>query len=107
MGYYTNFELSIKGGVSLDKYEEIAEALTDISSYEWDSSLEYSGIKWYNWHHDMIELSKRYPDFIFTLDGDGEESGDIWRYYYKNGKHQADAARMGIIYEPFDESKLV
>ena len=53
---------------------------------------------------DMKELSLRHPEVVFTLDGQGEESGDVWRMYFKNGKfHKSEVT---ITYEAFDESKL-
>ena len=62
-------------------------------------------IKWYNWKHDMIALSKRFPNILFALHGEGEENGDLWNAYFKNGKVQICEAI--ITYEPFDENKLV
>ncbi len=53
----------------------------------------------------MIRLSKQYPDYVFQLDGDGEESDDFWRTYYKNGKKQeVDVKRVYGEYNP-DELK--
>ena len=34
----------------------------------------------------MLKLSLEFPEYVFILDGEGEESGDIWRSFYKNGK---------------------
>jgi hypothetical protein len=34
----------------------------------------------------MIALSRKYPEYLLILDGKGEESGDIWRTFYKAGK---------------------
>jgi hypothetical protein len=44
------------------------------------------------------------PDVLFTLSGEGEESGDIWRKYYKNGKCQTTAAVIQL--DDFDERLL-
>lgn len=48
---------------------------------------------------------KGYPEIIFVVYGEGEESGDMWKAYYKNGKQQIEPAV--ITYGEFDESKLV
>jgi len=60
--------------------------------------------KWYDHDKDMREISKKYPETIFILEGEGEESGDIWKKYYLNGKCQV--AKAEVIIPEFDESKL-
>lgn len=60
--------------------------------------------KWYSSEKDMIEFSKSYPNWLFQLDGAGEESGDIWRKYFVNGKMQDANART--VYDDFDADKL-
>jgi hypothetical protein len=59
---------------------------------------------WDNYDMDMRGISKDYPDVIFELSGEGEESGDIWKKYYVNGKIQKCKAR--IVFDEFDEKKL-
>ena len=54
----------------------------------------------------MLALSARFPDVVFQLYGDGEDSEDKWMTYYKNGRSQKDALRVIIEEDPFDESKL-
>jgi len=34
----------------------------------------------------MIILSKIFPNTLFTVDGEREENGDVWRAYFKNGE---------------------
>lgn len=58
----------------------------------------------YDWEGELKELSQEFPDCVFELDGDGEESGDVWRAYFKNGKMQKAPAK--IVFDPFDETKL-
>ena len=43
-----------------------------------------------------LEISKKHPDVLFKLRGEGENSGDIWDKYYKNGKMQKCDARIVI-----------
>lgn len=44
------------------------------------------GAKWYDHEIEMIESSKNHPDTVFVLDGMGEDSGDVWRKFYFNGR---------------------
>jgi len=102
MGYYTDFKLTIEG----DEVDErvIAEDLSDISTYDWDDDLILCEAKWYGWVQDMTKLSQMYPNTLFKLSGDGEENGDQWICYFKDGKKQLCEAK--ISFDPFDESKL-
>lgn len=56
--------------------------------------------KWYEHDADMIEMSGEFRDVLFTLDGKGEEFGDIWRAWYLNGKMQKHKAE--IVIAPLD-----
>jgi hypothetical protein len=53
----------------------------------------------------MRKVSKHYPDLVFKLSGEGEESGDVWVEYYKNGKMQRCSTK--ITFDEYDESKLI
>lgn len=93
MGYYTQFSLSepescVPGKrLTGDEYMEILG--TKVSAYSFTvAELLDDGFygKWYDWVEDMLELSKKYPDVLFTLDGAGEEPGDIWSCWFADGK---------------------
>lgn len=66
---------------------------------------EYSdGWKWYEHEQTMRDISRVFPSVLFTLIGEGEESGDVWRKYFMDGKMQVSKAV--ISFEDFDEKKL-
>jgi len=119
MGYYTKFDLEISGtgerwvtgvdakgekikvNIGIDK-DEVTRELVDLSGY--DSLFDDDTHKWYEYDENMLEISRRYPDLLFILSGEGEESGDLWRNYYKNGKCQRELAK--IEYGKFDPALL-
>lgn len=104
MGYYTNFKIDIKPEEPKDlreyldsedsRYYALIEALEDIGEPR----------KWYGHEDDMLEVSRKFPETIFELSGAGEEAGDLWRKYFKDGKIQRCHAQ--IMFEEYDESKL-
>jgi hypothetical protein len=107
MGYYTSYNLDVHKG-----NKGIWEILENLSHDDF-AGLEYAvysdgecvdSVKWYDHEADMKELSKQFPDIVFQLHGEGEEAGDIWYKYFKNGKMQECHAK--ITYDEFDESKL-
>lgn len=53
--------------------------------------------KWYEHESDMKAMSAVFPDVLFKLHGEGEESGDIWNAYYLNGKSQKKKARIMLV----------
>lgn len=94
MGYYTYFEITIPA-----KFDEldVIEKLEKISEYKFESSRSNEktktfataeSYKWYDHESNMFELSEMFPKILFQVDGDGEESDDLWRTYYLNGKSQ-------------------
>ena len=115
MGYYTKYTLFVKHD-DLDMQAEVLDAIQEELLYPFqctDGIEDPDGgwglsageaCKWYEHHEDMVKLSKRYPTILFTLEGEGEESGDIWIKYFKNGKVQR--ANAQIVFPEFDESLL-
>jgi hypothetical protein len=103
MGYYTNYELEIVGGHK-DVIEEIV--LSDEDTFygiDADGS-SIDSVKWYGHEEDFKTVSKKYPELVFKLKGEGEEAGDVWIKYFKNGKMQSCPAK--ITFDEFDISKL-
>lgn len=97
MGYYTRYNLEARGNINKQIQQEITKALDDmdILNYAlWDPGFEdieslnwYScdDVKWYEHQGQMKELSLKFPDITFELQGKGEEEDDYWREYYHDG----------------------
>lgn len=62
---------------------------------------------WYMSEHDepMRKLSAEFPFVLFTLEGRGQDSGDIWKKYYLGGR--VHYAKAKIVIEDFDPAKLL
>ena len=110
MGYYTYYKLSVKNtnDASYNAFDLWIETKPKTThGYSWKSFLNGNAdqCKWYEHEEDMIALSLQYPNLIFLLEGSGEESGDMWKKYFKNGQMQIVNAK--IIFDEFDESRLV
>lgn len=113
MGYYTIYKLEDvfdeeNEDSGLQKVEDYLYSDKEIQNrYE---ELLYAifhnsgSTKWYDHEKDMIELSKIFPRMVFTLSGEGEEPGDLWKKYFYNGKVQV--ARAKIDFEEFRKDKL-
>lgn len=103
MGYYTDFKVNLSkpNGEVKYKLKEIAEYTFEIKS---DTELSLFDAKWYDYEKDMLELSSQFPDILFKVTGSGEEHGDIWEHYFRNGKHYYQKAR--IVFDDFDQSLL-
>ena len=108
MGYYTYVNMEInEGGPTL---EQVAETVGDVTK---DTDINYwvgalqgeNEVKWYEHESDMRKVSRRHPEAVFTLRGEGEDPADQWVEYYKNGKLQVEA-RPEWTPSPFDPAKL-
>lgn len=116
MGYYTTYTLSIEGVMRQDgTLKEIDAAQKELLEKEIEvmgvfdeiGDLEYgysAYAKWYDHDDDMLLLSRRFPEILFCLHGEGEESEDMWNSYYYDGKTQY--CRAVITYEDFNPQKL-
>ncbi len=101
MGYYTQHKLEVIDG----KYAfhgQYQKEIEEIADYE---NLFDESAKWYDHEADMREFSKLHPTTTFKLIGEGEDAGDMWHEYYRNGKMQR--CKSIVTYEPFDENKLI
>ena len=122
MGYYTWYEFSTQNNKHKigdiieymkekervnDWFYPFGYSLSKFASIEGHNDFDLQAddtTKWYEHDEEMLELSKQFPETIFCLYGDGEESTDMWYSYYKNGRMQHCPAR--IEFDEYDESKL-
>jgi hypothetical protein len=101
MGYATTYELTVGPFDTEDEAEffefKIQKQIKDI---EFGSSvgpnlgrghfvtLETDKIKWYEWRSDLLQLSSKFPAVTIDVEGDGEESGDMWKARFRNGEFE-------------------
>lgn len=111
MAYYTDFKLEIETeGFDPAAFEKVNSAIEHMSVglqlTNWLGHVFWSASDrtWYDDEKEMAELSKQFPDILFTLSGSGESAEDLWKKYFRNGLVQRAPAR--IIYDEFDERKL-
>lgn len=108
MGYYTRHSITVNNRGNIDYDMNVAHFDGDdeafINDFLQSANLFEDDIKWYDHEKDMRKLSKRFNNVLFTLSGEGEESGDLWREYHLNGLMQRATAK--IAFDDFDEAKL-
>ena len=83
MGYYTYYYLEMYGD-----QDKIDDAFDDAMDSEDERIRELVGdnhtdIKWYDFEKDFKKFAKRHPDVLFVVQGDGEESYDLWEERFK------------------------
>ena len=96
MGYNTRYELTANGA-EVKAHELRIEDFIGYNPFE-------DSCKWYKHEAEMREYSKKHPDSLFELRGEGEENLDVWVKYFKNGKMQE--CRAKFTFDAFDELQL-
>jgi len=112
MGYYTDYSLSAepyrnRSGQTEENIKRLEEEVQKMNVFDYGGDYVsgwWANAKWYDWEEDMALLSKRFPDFLFALEGSGEDLEDIWGVYFLDGRIMRDA-RI-IVTKPFDAEKL-
>lgn len=112
MGYYTSYKLSVLEGGDEEQLISEFRSESDGARYALDEDGDTNeSCKWYDSNSDLIKFSKKHPDTIFCLEGEGEESGDNWKLYVKDGHSQKCRARLvcreWCHYDEFDKAKLL
>lgn len=98
MGYITSFDLDVDGPEeALQEFAEAADngGQTDSGVYYTDFlNGESISCKWYYSKEDMIKLSKKFPELLFSVDAAGEEPGDLWRAWARNDRYKRIEPKM-------------
>ena len=108
MGYYTYYKLTWEHADDVT-YGRIGEYICDHPdtvgrAVDTDGESQEEPVKWYEHMRDMRAMSAEFPGVLFTLHGEGEEAGDLWRSYFRDGKGYSIGAV--ITYPEFDEAQL-
>lgn len=86
MGYYTRFNLEyepVKGFTITPEQltelrEEFAKALGFTEAFDELTSGDCPEWKWYECTEDMTKIAQKFPNILFTLEGEGEDREDWW-----------------------------
>ena len=119
MGYYTDYRLDVCTATKFGDSFTTANCISPLIDTQLEDEIEkldvfeggdcdsgwYGNAKWYDWEEDMLLLSKRFPEIMFTLGGIGEEFGDIWEAYFYDGRVQV--CKADIVYPQFDPHAMV
>lgn len=108
MGYYTRHTLTIIDNDDINIHTKVQDYINENEDLEYalgdDFGESSDSCKWYEHENDMRKISKAFPDILFLLEGEGEDSGDMWKEYYLDGKMQRCQAKL--TFEEFDKEKL-
>lgn len=90
MGYYTRFKLETVDDNEIDPLLNDTRAkatLKQMSGYtnSWDGDRCEDEVSWYDWRDHLLKVSEDFPTVTFILSGEGDENGDIWTAYARNG----------------------
>jgi hypothetical protein len=105
MGYYTNYNLKVVGKKSEGVIEELRKENESAECALTSEGFSEQEVKWYGHEDELKEFSLKHPKLLFVLDGSGEENGDLWIKYIKNGKCQFCPAI--VKYNKYSPKKLV
>lgn len=105
MGYTTYYSVSIENASSDDQEKAIIDELTGHENCEAFYALgDWGTSDWEGRDEEMRDLSRKYPELIFTVRYDGDEYDDMGYFYYHKGMMQHCPAI--ITYEEYCYEKL-
>lgn len=105
MGYYTKFVVETDSPTQ-EYTDQIIQEIAETGGFTEDYlRREYcDSMKWYNYVEHVLKVSRNHRTTLIKVFGEGEESGDIWVHYFRNGLHTKKEAN--IIFPPLEEGEL-
>lgn len=92
MGYYTKYSLTwTSDNDSPEQDDAIGDAIENHGEFAYAINRDgdsNDSSKRYDHEVDIKAFSLKFPGVLFILSGEGEESGDIWKKYFLDGKMQ-------------------
>lgn len=99
MGYYSRFKITHTPHI-----DEDVQISDDYEINLHDNLADWDSMKWYEYHDDMLAVSRLYPHVLFEVTRIGERAPDIEFSYYKGGAMYSILPK--IERPPFDETKM-
>ena len=82
MGYYIRHELTVIPKEATEEVTELILSMTEAVCFDGTSK---------SWDYEnVVEVSKKIPNVVIIIDGEGEDKGDIWRQAWFGGKQIID-----------------
>jgi len=99
MGYCTWYTLKTPAELNINDNISFIQDIRDLGFADDmhisdNHTIELGEYKWYEHMEDMQTLSKKYPDNLFTLYGQGEERDDNWVAYFMQGTGYKEYAKL-------------
>jgi|GEM_PF-2210826 hypothetical protein len=86
MGYRTRFEATVFPSNAMELFlDRLESTVRDGEFVRERLAEEGEGMKWYDCEDDMCKVTKGQP-YAVMIDGEGEESADVWRALFRDGK---------------------
>lgn len=109
MGYYTSYSLTMYG--EKEKIEAAQQTLLeetkDSQGYDGDIKelIETGGVwaKCYDLEDQLTSVAEKHPDVLIILEGDGENSDDLWEARWKGTEYEKQEAKI----PPFTNKNLL
>jgi hypothetical protein len=86
MGYRTMFKVTAEGADAVAAVEALAEKSGYSGYQETDHWSPGDEVKWYAWEKDASAISEIFNHTVIVIEGEGEESGDVWKAWAYRGK---------------------
>jgi len=99
MGYSTDYTL--EHNVPEGDWPEVQDRFDCLGVGNIFDSGQWSDISWYEHEDSMFYISKRFPEFTFTLTGIGAAADDMWKKRFRGGV--VEEVRAEIVWPEFEE----